>query len=305
MALLHLKLPLSFPFIPNRFIQHHSSKTFLFLHSKTPRLLSFCTAPPTSQSTSSASPIFLPYLQEDENDVVNDDNDDEQEDPEAVEEVELEDNDSEPEDPFIRFFKSRSSTQDPQLEGRLSFQTNRRSSWHLARDTEFVDDKEEAVTESDVEEELLGEKAELGSVSIDSEALSVGTVGEILQIARNLPQNLTLGESLGGFEGRVSEKECVEVLRLMGQEGLFMGCLYFFEWMGLQERSLVTPQAYSVLFALLGRAGMGDKLMVLFMNLPPKKEFRDVRVYNAAISGLMCSQRYQILVVNDVHSQSI
>lgn len=288
MALLHLKLPLSFPFIPNRLIHHASSKPFLFLHYKTPRLLSLCTAPPTSESTSS-SPIFLPYLQEDEEDVVNDD---EQEDPEALQEVELED-DPEPEDPLLRFFKSRSSTEDPQLEGRLSLQTNRRSSWHLARDTQFVDDKKEDGTESDVEK-LLGENAEMGSVSIDSAALPESTVGEILQIAKNLPQNLTLGESLGGFEGRVSEKECVEVLRLMGQEGLFMCCLYFFEWMGLQEHSLVTPQAYSVLFAMLGRAGMGDKLMVLFMNLPPKKEFRDVRVYNAATSGLMCCQRYQI-----------
>lgn len=296
MSLTHQKFPLSFPLIPSRFIHHHCSKHSLFLlHSKTSRLLSLCTAPPAPPTSPFPSPIFLPFLQEDENDVVVDD-DDEQEDPKALEERELEDDpEPEPEDPLVRFFKSSASTQeDPQRQGRLSLQKNRRSSWHLAGDTEFVD---EGQTEIDSEvEELIVEKGQMSSAS-DSTALPEGTVREILQIARNLPQNLTMGEALGGFEGRVSEKECVEVLKLMGVEGIVMGCLYFFEWMGLQEPSLLTPRACSVLFPMLGKARMGDKLMVLFMNLPPKKEFRDVRVFNAAISGLMCSQRYEIVLV--------
>lgn len=58
-----------------------------------------------------------------------------------------------------------------------------------------------------------------------------------------------------------------------------------------QEPSLVTPRACTLLFPLLGRAKMGDKLMVLFRNLPSNKEFRDACVYNAAISGLLSSGR--------------
>ena len=99
-----------------------------------------------------------------------------------------------------------------------------------------------------------------------------------------------------GFEGRVSERDCVEALGLLGEEGLVVDCLYLFEWMGLNEPSLVSPRACSVLFPLLGRAGMGEKLMVLFSNLPAKSEFRDVHVYNAAISGLMCSKRFDMIV---------
>ena len=72
--------------------------------------------------------------------------------------------------------------------------------------------------------------------------------------------------------------------------------------MGLQEASLVTTQACSILFPLLCRAGMGNKLMVLFMNLPKEKEFRDVHVYNATISGLMASKRYEILFFNLFYS---
>lgn len=117
-------------------------------------------------------------------------------------------------------------------------------------------------------------------------------MGEILQIARNLPENSTLGELMGPYKGRVSVRESVQVLDLMGQEGLVMGCLYFFEWMGLQEPSLVTGRACSVLFPLMGRSGMGDKLMVLVRNFPAAKQFRDVHVYNSALSGLLCCGRY-------------
>ncbi|KAL3512639.1 hypothetical protein ACH5RR_025356 [Cinchona calisaya] len=37
---------------------------------------------------------------------------------------------------------------------------------------------------------------------------------------------------------------------------------------------------------------MEDEIMVLFRNLPNGKRYRDVHVYNAAISGLLCSKRY-------------
>lgn len=78
---------------------------------------------------------------------------------------------------------------------------------------------------------------------------------------------------------------------MLEQESLLTSALYFFEWMRLQEPSLVTPRTCSVIFPLLGRAKMGDELMVLFGNLPKEKQFRDVHVYNAAISGLMSCGR--------------
>ncbi|RWV90879.1 hypothetical protein GW17_00046877, partial [Ensete ventricosum] len=118
-----------------------------------------------------------------------------------------------------------------------------------------------------------------------------GVVAEILGVARSLPENARLGEFLGPFAGRVGEGECIELLGRMGEEGLAWGCLYLFEWMRLQEPSLVTPRACSVLFSVLGRAGMGDKLMVLFQNLPKGKRFKDVCVYNSAISGLASCRR--------------
>ncbi|XP_058227493.1 pentatricopeptide repeat-containing protein At5g50280, chloroplastic [Rhododendron vialii] len=119
-----------------------------------------------------------------------------------------------------------------------------------------------------------------------------GVLGEILDIGRNVKENVTLGELLGPYEGRIGKEECVDLLGLMAQEDLVMGCLYFFKWMGLQEPSLITPQACSVLFPVLGRGGMGDALVVLVRNLPDTREFRDVHVYNAAISGLSCCGRY-------------
>ncbi|KAF2293236.1 hypothetical protein GH714_040592 [Hevea brasiliensis] len=93
-----------------------------------------------------------------------------------------------------------------------------------------------------------------------------------MQVARDLPENSTLGEQLSAFEGRISATECLEVLGLMGDVGMMTCCLYFFEWMRLQEPSLVTPRACTVLFPILGRAGMGDKLMILFRNLPQNKD---------------------------------
>ncbi|PQQ21762.1 pentatricopeptide repeat-containing protein [Prunus yedoensis var. nudiflora] len=182
----------------------------------------------------------------------------EEEEAEDLQELEEEEEEEDPDDPILRFFKSRSSTQDPQREGKLSLQKNRRSSWRLADDTQLVDESE---TDSGIEGVLEQQKEQTRPLNFDSRALSEEIVEEILQKARTLPQNLTLGEVLG-------------VLK----EGL--------------ETSLVTPRACSVLFPMLGRAGMGDKLMILFRNLPAKKEFRDVHVYNAAISGLMCSKRY-------------
>ncbi|XP_034909097.1 pentatricopeptide repeat-containing protein At5g50280, chloroplastic [Populus alba] len=240
-------------------------------------------------ATSHSSPaIFLPFLEHEKQEVEHlsttqtqqdgdgDDDDANEEDKDGVEEEEEEEED--PVDPILRFFKSQTSTtQDPPRQGKFSLKKNRRSSWRLA--PQFDSD-------------TLNEESRQIATSNSVSRLPDGVVGEILKLARELPKNMTLGEILGGYEGRVSAKESVEILGLMGEEGLLMGCLYFYEWMGLQEPSLVTARACTILFPILGRAGMGDKLVILLRNLPQQKEFLDVHVYNSAISGLLCCRRY-------------
>ncbi|KAL3748079.1 hypothetical protein ACJRO7_009323 [Eucalyptus globulus] len=191
-------------------------------------------------------------------------------------------------DPILRFFNSRAPAPDPPGEGRVSLQSNRRSSWRLAPDSFGADAEDQ-----DASAPALGDAEEMGSSGSAPKGSPEGVVGEILKLARGLPVNTTLGEFLGGFEGRISAKECVEVLGIMEKEGLVGSSVYFFEWMGLREPSLVTARACSVMFPMLGRAKMGDKLLVLFENLPNKEEFWDVRVYNSAISGLMSSGSYE------------
>ncbi|KAF9624018.1 hypothetical protein IFM89_007716 [Coptis chinensis] len=187
-------------------------------------------------------------------------------------------------DPILKFFISRSSdhTQDPSYEGRTLLQKNRRSLWRLADmgpgETDIIEDEE-------LHEEEVVDEGDLSSSPVE------GVLAEIIQLARNVPEDSTLGELLVPFEGKLGENECVKMLSLLVDEGLVVGCLYFFEWMGLQEPSLVSPKACSVMFTL-GKAGFGEKLMVLYRNLPTTMRFRDVRLYNAAISGLSCCGRF-------------
>lgn len=119
-----------------------------------------------------------------------------------------------------------------------------------------------------------------------------GIVAEVIQIVRNVQENTKLGELLWNYEGRLSGKESVDVLFWLSTQGIVLPALHFFQWMESQEPSLVTAHACSVLFPFLGRAQMGDEVMLLFRNLEKRKEFRDVHVYNAAIFGLLCCERY-------------
>ncbi|KAJ6761399.1 hypothetical protein OIU74_024108 [Salix koriyanagi] len=267
---------LSFPFLFNNPLPNPKhSKSHLSILSKTSRPSFSLLATPHSSPD-----IFLPFLEQEKQEVELLNTTQTQQDDDEEEEEEEEDNDEEdPVDPILRFFKSQTSTtQDPPRQGKLSLKKNRRSSWRLA--PQF---------DSDILNEESPQIVTLNSVS---RPLPGGVVGEILKLARELPKNMTLGEILGGYEGRVSAKECVDILGLMGEEGLLMGCLYFYEWMRLQEPSLVTARACTILFPILGRAGMGDKLVILLRNLPQRKEFLDVHVYNSSISGLLCCGRY-------------
>lgn len=278
-TLRHQVCPSTLPLLHSSSQSPILSKSQLSVWSKPLRpSFSLFATQPTSSSHSSSS-IFLPVLENARID---------QQEPENEQEEQEDENLT---DPIVRFFKSRTSTstQDPTHQGKLSLQKNRRTSWRLS--PEFQSD-----SEPDIEDVFTREESQhMGSASSDPMPLPEGIVGEIMQIARELPENSTLGEQLGPFEGRISATECVEVLGLMGEEGMVTCCLYFFEWMRLQEPSLVTPRSCTVLFPILGTAGMGDKLMILFRNLPQNKEFGDVHVYNAAISGLLCCRRYKIL----------
>ncbi|KAJ8761544.1 hypothetical protein K2173_001679 [Erythroxylum novogranatense] len=267
---------------PRRICSNSSRASLLVLSKPFASSFSLSATPPTPHSHPSPA-IFLPLLEQES---------EEPEEQPATEnqlllnedEGEEEEEDDDFDDPIVRFFRSRSSTKDPSHEGKFSLQSNRRTHWRLAPDFD-------SEHESDLDDVPISQL--MGSASVDARPLPEGIVGEVMKIASNLPLNATLGEQLSGYEGRISDKECVELLGLMGDEGLMMGCLYFFEWMRLQEPSLVTPRACTILFPLLGRSGMGDQMMVLFNNLPQSKEFRDVHVYNAAISGLLCCGRYE------------
>ncbi|CAM8894081.1 unnamed protein product [Rhodiola kirilowii] len=250
---------------------HHSGRRPVVLHrSEFSNRVSLKAAASVSDSSTS---IFLPFLEEDElEDKV----------------LSVEEEEEEEVDPIINFFKSRASiTRDSAVESKLKLKKNRRTTWHLEIENGSKSEEPEVVGGENVNS--VKTEAPESSSSFEEE----GVVERILRLARCLPENTTLGEVLGPFEGQVGEKQSWEVLNLMGTEGLIVSCLYFYEWMGLQEPSLVTPRACTVLFPLLGRAGMGDKLMILFTNLPKTKRLRDVHVYNAAISGLLCSGRYK------------
>uniref|UniRef100_A0A1D1YGJ6 Pentatricopeptide repeat-containing protein At5g50280, chloroplastic n=1 Tax=Anthurium amnicola TaxID=1678845 RepID=A0A1D1YGJ6_9ARAE len=273
--------PLTFSFIPLRSLPSHASP------------VPDAAADPVTTSAASPAPpthVFLPHLELDaaEEDV--------EEEEAAVKVTPLEeggraeglggqeDGGEEDPDPIRSFFESKLSVPDPKHEGRTSLQKNRRTSWRIAGAAGIGAEDEE------LEKIELG--LELGCQTPSSTGDDEGVVGEILKIARGIPENSTLGETLGPFAGRVGEGDCIQLLVRMGEECLISECLYLFEWMGLQEPSLVTPRSCSVLFPVLGRAGKGKELMTLFGQLPRAKRFRDVHVYNAAISGLACCGRY-------------
>ncbi|KZV34769.1 Pentatricopeptide repeat superfamily protein isoform 1 [Dorcoceras hygrometricum] len=225
-------------------------------------------------SASSDSSIFLPYLQNP-----------------GIKHTQKPDQDYDNleniNDPIVKFFKSRTPDPDPTREGRITLQKNRKTSWHLAS------------TFDDLESDSDGENLEIHApCSSQTSEKAEGVVGEVLGIAKTLQQNVTLGEALErcDFGGRIGAEECVEVIKLLGEDGDVMGCLYFLEWMGMNEPCLVSPRACSVLFLILGRAGKGDELFTVFKNLPfdQNKKFRDVHVYNAALSGLLFCGRYEV-----------
>ncbi|XP_010482337.1 PREDICTED: pentatricopeptide repeat-containing protein At5g50280, chloroplastic-like [Camelina sativa] len=265
----------------------HFPEPYLLLRSSLYRKTLSLSA--TSPSSSSSSSIFLSCFDEPSPDSVQ--QPDNSTNIIREDEVDEEEEGDEFTDPILKFFKSRTltsePTEDPARESKFSLQKNRRTSWHLASD--FADSGTEI--ESELEESVFAANQQTPGVLLTPFENGI-VAGEILELAKNLKENQTLGEMLSGFEKRFSDAECVDALVMLGESGFVKSCLYFYEWMSLQEPSLASPRACSVLFTLLGRQGMADKILLLLSNLPDKDEFRDVRLYNAAISGLSASQRY-------------
>ncbi|XP_045814198.1 pentatricopeptide repeat-containing protein At5g50280, chloroplastic [Trifolium pratense] len=263
----------------------HTKLSFpIHSHNKTPSSLN---ATPT--------PLFLPLLEQQEREEkqqqqqqqqhkLEQKQEEEEEQQQQQEQEEEEEEQTYYDDPIYKFFKTRTmvSSQNPKKEGKLLLHKNRRPAWKLAS-------QEDEMGMEEMPPLLVEDNEEMGSQK-KKPSSPEGVVGEIVHIARNLPQSLTIEEALGEYVKKVNEKECLEVMEILGKENLVGRCLYFFQWMRSHERSLVTPKAFTLLFPLLGRASMGDKLLVL---LPSIKEFRSVSVYNAAISGLLSDGRYE------------
>ncbi|XP_047071794.1 pentatricopeptide repeat-containing protein At5g50280, chloroplastic-like [Lolium rigidum] len=133
----------------------------------------------------------------------------------------------------------------------------------------------------------------------EASTTTTAAVEEILAFARSpvAADGSGFAEFLAGYSRRaLGEDECVEVMRRMGDEGLALGCLlHFFRWMTrmLEEQPMSSsPQAWLVALVLLGRARMADDVLEILANLPLERGFREVVLYNAAMSGVAYCGRY-------------
>lgn len=117
-------------------------------------------------------------------------------------------------------------------------------------------------------------------------------MNEILRIASNLPDNRMLEEFMDPFTNKVSNMEGNLILEALGEENSIYQVLSFFQWMRLQEPCLLDPRSFSILFVLLGRAGMADKAVDYYQIMPPETAFHCVQVYNSLITSLTDCDRY-------------
>jgi hypothetical protein len=126
----------------------------------------------------------------------------------------------------------------------------------------------------------------------EASTTTTAAVEEILAFARSpaAADGSGFAEFLPRYSRRaLGEDGCVEVMRRMGDEGLALVCLHFFRWMTrvLEEQPMSSsPQAWLVALVVLGRAGMADDVLEILASLPLERGFREVVLYNAAMSGV-------------------
>ncbi|KAH9307462.1 hypothetical protein KI387_035373 [Taxus chinensis] len=114
----------------------------------------------------------------------------------------------------------------------------------------------------------------------------------IINTAKSLPVDTMSTNFFNPYRKGISNTDCDLLLQLFGDEGLISQALHLLDWMGLQDPSMVSPKSYSIVFLLLGKAGLPENLWVLFEDMPDGKEFHCVNVYNALISGFSSCSRY-------------
>ncbi|KAK6153245.1 hypothetical protein DH2020_012884 [Rehmannia glutinosa] len=125
--------------------------------------------------------------------------------------------------------------------------------------------------------------------------LIIVLVQRIMILGRCLSNYIILTNMLCRFhEMDIKNKNIEEVLR--PKRCWQFSSLYLYVIFELRATPALFGFAESVLgfVSSFGEGGKGDELLVMFKNLPfeQNKHFRDVRVYNAAISGLLFSGRY-------------
>jgi len=118
-------------------------------------------------------------------------------------------------------------------------------------------------------------------------------VREILHIANNLPQNHSLEDCLVEFTNKISVVEGNLVLKVLGEDKLFVQALSFFQWMRLHKPCLLDSRSFSIIFNLLGKAKMINEALALYQSLPSDKTVRSVEVYNTLLTALSNCDRFE------------
>eukprot|EP00252_Welwitschia_mirabilis_P001174 TRINITY_DN11093_c0_g1_i1.p1 TRINITY_DN11093_c0_g1~~TRINITY_DN11093_c0_g1_i1.p1 ORF type:complete len:665 (+),score=96.47 TRINITY_DN11093_c0_g1_i1:67-2061(+) len=102
-----------------------------------------------------------------------------------------------------------------------------------------------------------------------------------------------LADYLKPYVHRLSSRDCNYLLASVAEAGLYGETLDIFQWIRAQRPSLVTPGTYSLLFLVIGKAGMAQKLWELFTEMPEEEAaYNHAHVFNALIWGFSECSRY-------------
>lgn len=99
-------------------------------------------------------------------------------------------------------------------------------------------------------------------------------------------------EFMAGYShGNLSEEECIELMWRMSNEGLALGCAHLFQWLREKQPVPVSSMVWLMAFVSLGRCDMADVVLEIVARLPLERDFREVVLYNAAISAVAYCRR--------------
>lgn len=114
-------------------------------------------------------------------------------------------------------------------------------------------------------------------------------VGELVRGGRDVTNSVydvmeSYSEVLSTFDGNLA-------IEALGQKRHFRQAFAVFEWMRSHDPSMVNARSYSLIFPLLGRAGMLGKARLLFQNMRDERQFHCIQVYNSYIGVLLTCGR--------------